>query len=234
MSDPTAARLQRLDSCAFSDALDQLGMTGAVAGLAPCTVRRRIVGKVITVRLAAGTPAISETPRHLCTTAIEAAAPGQILVVEQRTGIDAAGWGGVLSNAALARGLTGVIVDGPARDIDEATDLGFPVYARGRTARTARGRIHEAETGGTVVIGDTAVQSGDWAVADSSGVVFIEARSIEKVLQAAERIALREALMTKAVLSGDPVTKVMGRSYETMLSGAAVEPACGPDQDGGR
>jgi hypothetical protein len=50
--------------------------------------------------------------RHLCTTSIEAAQPGDVIVVEQRTGIEAAARGGMLSNAAKRRGLAGVIVEG--------------------------------------------------------------------------------------------------------------------------
>jgi regulator of RNase E activity RraA len=212
-----AERLRRLDVCAISDALDQLKLPPVVTGLLPCTVRRRIAGQVITVKLAAGTPPEGSPAKHLCTTAIETADPGDIVVVEQRTGLDAAGWGGILSNAASARGLAGVIVEGPARDIDEAADLGFPVYARGQTARTARGRVHEVATGAEIVVGDSRVRSGDWVVADSSGVAFIGASDFERVLGAAERIARREALMTKAVLEGQPVSQVMGADYEHML-----------------
>jgi 4-hydroxy-4-methyl-2-oxoglutarate aldolase len=211
-------RLRRLDVCAVSDALDQLKLPSAVTGIGPRTARRRIAGQVVTVRLAAGSAPPEATPRHLCTTAIEAAPVGGVVVVEQRTGLDASGWGGILSNAALTRALSGVIVEGPARDIDEAADLGFPVYARSQTARTARGRIHEAETGGEIQVGDVKVRNGDFVVADSSGVTFIPADQLEAVLAAAERIVQREAAMTKAVLTGAPVSQVMGGAYEHMLS----------------
>ena len=220
-----AKRLRRLDVCCVSDALDQLGLPSAVTGLTPRTVRGAISGPVVTVRLAQGAPPPGHPPRHLCTTAIESAQPGGVIVVEQRTGVDAAGWGGMLSNAAVVRGLSGVILDGPARDIDEAADLGFPVFARGQTARTARGRVHEVETGGEITVGDVLVRSGDWVVADSSGVAFIAASDLTTVLDAAERIAKRETLMTKDILEGRPVSGVMGASYEQMLEPKATEPA---------
>jgi regulator of RNase E activity RraA len=212
-----AGWLRRLDVCAISDALDQLGLPPAVTGLAPRTVRKRIAGQVVTVKLAAGSPASGLPGKHLCTAAIEAAQPGDVVVVEQRTGLDAAGWGGILSNAACMRGLAGVIVEGHARDVDEAADLAFPIYARGQTARTARGRVHEVATGAQIMVGDVQVQCGDWVVADSSGVAFVPASEIERVLGAAERIARREALMTQAVLEGQPVSQVMGADYERML-----------------
>ena len=217
MSDDPATRLARLDACAISDALDQLGLPGSVTGLAPLAARKRVSGPVITVKLAAGKSPAGAPARHLCTTAIDRSARGQVIVIEQRTGIECAGWGGILSNAARLKGVSGVIVEGLARDVDEALEIGFAVYARGATARTARGRIHEASTGEPVQVGDVAVKTGDWVVADGSGTAFIPAGRIDEVLDAAERIALREATMTRAVLAGKPVSAVMGGDYEAML-----------------
>jgi 4-hydroxy-4-methyl-2-oxoglutarate aldolase len=219
MADEISRRLAKLDVCALSDALDQLGLPSAVTGIAPRTVRRRVSGRAMTVKLAAG-KSTSGPPRHLCTLAIDSAAPGDVIVVEQTTGIDAAGWGGILSNAAKQKGLAGAIIDGPARDIDEAADLDFPVYARSATARTARGRIHEIASGEPILVGGVTLAAGDYVAADSSGMVCIAADKIAVVLDAAERIAAREAVMTKDVLAGSPVSKVMGASYEHMLQSA--------------
>ncbi|KQX25136.1 MULTISPECIES: RraA family protein [unclassified Sphingomonas] len=210
-------RLGRLDACCISDAGDQIGLPPAVTGIGWRSVRGRIAGRVATVTLAAGT-APNGSHRHLCTSAIERAGAGDVIVIEQRTGIDAAGWGGILSNAAKVRGLAGVIVEGPARDIDEAAELGFPVYSRSATCRTARGRIFEIASGEPVTVGDTLVNEGDYVVADSSGVVFVPASRIEELLAAAEKIAAREAAMTSSVRAGEPVSEVMGARYETMLS----------------
>src|ERR1043165_2561395 len=104
-------RLSRLDSCAVSDALDKLGLKGSVTGIERFSTDRRITGQVLTVKLdrAEG----RTNTRHLCTAAIEAAKPGDIIVVEQRTGLDAASWGGNLSIGAKVRGVAGVIVEGP-------------------------------------------------------------------------------------------------------------------------
>ena len=217
MADDFATRLARLDACAVSDALDQLGLPPSVTGLGSRAAKGRVSGSIVTVKLAAGKPPEGTTPRHLCTTAIDMATPGQVIVVEQRTGIECAGWGGILSNAARGRGVSGVIVEGLARDVDEAAEIGFPVYARGCTARTARGRIYEIATGEPISVGDLTVATGDWVVVDGSGAAFISADRIADVLAAAERIAAREAGMTKAVLVGHPVSTVMGGDYEHLL-----------------
>jgi 4-hydroxy-4-methyl-2-oxoglutarate aldolase len=215
MSDTALDRLRRLDACAVSDTLDRLGLPSAVTGLAPRSARQRIAGRVCTVKLEAANGRTAS--RHLCTAAIEAAEAGDVIVIEQKSGIDAAGCGGILSVGAKTKGVAGVIVDGPARDIDEATELGFPVYARAVTARTARGRIIEVATGTPVTIGDVTVAAGDYVLADSSGVVFVAAAELERVVAEAEKIATREAAMAKAARSGEPMSQVMGADYERML-----------------
>jgi len=210
------ARLAQLDTCAISDALDKLGLKGVAAGIHRVATDRRISGRVVTAKLEPddGRPAAS---RHLGTTAIESAQPGDVIVMEQRTGIDAAAWGGNLSLAAQLRGVAGTIVEGPARDVDEAHGYGYPVFARSRTPHTARGRIVEVGTNLPIVVGDVAVSPGDYVVADGTGVVFVRASDIEAVLTAADAVLARERAMVEALRSGTPVTQVMGITYETML-----------------
>jgi 4-hydroxy-4-methyl-2-oxoglutarate aldolase len=155
--------------------------------------------------------------RHLCTAAIEAASPGDIIVVEQRTGLDAASLGGNLSIGAQVRGVAGVIVDGPVRDVDESRELDFPVFARDHTARTARGRIVEVATNQPIQVGDVTVSPGDYAVADGSAAVFVAQADIERVLETAEAIVAREEAIGQALREGQPISQVMGANYEHML-----------------
>ena len=220
-SDDSLKRLGRLDCCAVSDAMDKLGLQGRVAsGLEQRATQRRIAGRAVTYRLVAtgAAPAPPQgVPRHLGTTAIELAQPGDVIVVEQRTGIDAGSWGGILTLGAKLRKVAGVVVDGPVRDIDEARAYDFPVYCRSLTARTARGRVVEAETNQPVTIGEVRVSPGDYVIADASGVAFVPASEIDRVLDAAETIAGREAAMAKALLQGKPIHEVMGADYEHML-----------------
>ncbi len=212
-----AERLSHMDSCAVSDALDKLGLTGAVTGLGRVSTDQRIAGQVRTVKLdrAEGRP----STRHLCTMAIETSVPGDIIVCEQRTGLDAACWGGNLTIAAQMRGVAGAIIEGPARDIDESRQLGFPVFARAITGRTARGRILEVATGEPIQVGDVIVHPGDYVIADASSVVFIAQADIERVLEAAEAIWQREALISQALREGKPASQAMGANYEQMLKG---------------
>jgi 4-hydroxy-4-methyl-2-oxoglutarate aldolase len=212
----TFNRMAALDACAVSDALDSLGVDGVVNGIVRRSTDKRIVGRVQTMKLSAGAPPAGSNT-HLGTRSIEAATSTDVIVVQQKTGVNAAGWGGVLATAAKEKGIRGVIVDGPARDVDEYEDIGLPVFSRSVTPRTARGRIYESGVNVGVEIGEVSVNPGDLVIADGSGVVFIPAEMADKVLDAAESVVAREKLMVEAVKKGEPVTAVMGKDYETML-----------------
>lgn len=216
MNDALVARLARLDTCGVSDALDRLGLEGAVLGMRPMWPCPRIAGLVITVRLKRADPG-ELSPRHLGTAAIEAGGPGSVIVVEHHDREDAAGWGGILSLAAKLKGIEGVIVDGTCRDVDDSRDAGFPVYARAATPMTARGRVVEASMGEPIRVGDLHVANGDYVIADSSGVVFLGGARAEEIISTAEELAVREAAMAEAVRAGRSVVEVMGANYESML-----------------
>lgn len=210
------ARLARIDCCALSDALDRLKLGGQATGLPQMSGDGRIAGRVITVRLGTGEPPPGP-PRHLGTTAIGLAEPGDIVVVEQQSGVEAGCWGGLLTIGAMERGVAGVIANGPVRDIDEARGYGFPIFTNKVTSLTARGRVVEKETNGPVQIGSVTVRPGDYVVADNSASIFISPENVEAVLQTAEDIIARETTMAAAIRSGVPIADVMGGSYEHML-----------------
>src|SRR5262245_51200264 len=209
-------RLSRLDCCAVSDAMDKLGLRGVVTGIHQYSTQRRLAGRVLTVKLGID-DSRTTVARHLSTAAIEMANPGEIIVVEQRTGMDAAAWGGNLSLGAKVRGVAGVICEGPARDIDECREHDFPVYARDHTCSTARGRLIEVATNDPITIGTILVTPGNYVLADASAVVFIRAADLARVLDAAEKIVEKEKLMAESIRAGTPIGKVMGADYESML-----------------
>lgn len=215
MSDDLVRRLSVLDACAVSDAMDAAGVTSAVLGIRALSTDQRIVGRAITVQL--GPDVGVKAKRHLCTAAVEAAGPGDVIVVSNGARTDVAGWGGILSLAAKQQGVEGVVIDGACRDLDESREMGLPVYARASVAVTARGRIVEEAWNVPITCAERAVSPGDYVIADASGVVFVPAHLAETVVQSAERIAARERLMADAVRAGKPVSEVMGASYETML-----------------
>jgi regulator of RNase E activity RraA len=208
------SRLLHLDTCVVSDALDKLGLTGVAPGVGRLSTDKKIAGRVHTVKLENAHGKLAN--RHLCTGAIEAATSGEILVVEHHSRADCAGWGGILSRAAIVKGISGVIVDGMCRDIDESRELGFPVFARGVVPTTARGRIIETGFDCPITVSHVIVHPGDWVIADGSGVVFMRPDDVESIINQAEQLVARETALIKDIEAGTPVSKVMSRTYEHM------------------
>lgn len=201
-------RLRGLDSCAVSDALDTLGLNGAVTGLAPrWSIKEPTAGRVRTVKAA---PKSSAGPAvHIATPLVAVADTDDVVVIDNHGRTDVSCWGGLLAEAARQRGIAGVIIDGACRDVQESEAADLPLYARAAVPVSARGRIVQESMDAPIQICGVQVFSGDLVIADWNGVVFISAATAEQVITLAERIASREAAMSEAVRSGRNVAEVM-------------------------
>jgi regulator of RNase E activity RraA len=202
------SRLGSLDACAVSDALDTLGLPGAVVGIRPLwPVEHVVAGRARTIQ-AAPKPG-SGQGQHIGTPLIVVADEGDVAVIANGGREDVSCWGGILAAAAVERGMTGVVIDGACRDIAESDELDLPVFGRAVVPVSARGRIVQTAMDVPIEFAGVTVNSGDYVVADRSGVVFVPAAEAERVAALAERITAREAAMTEAVRNGDPVDEVM-------------------------
>ncbi len=211
-------RLERLDTCAVSDALDRLQLRGATIGIRPLWPCPRIVGRAVTVKIV---PAgIAKPSVHLATPAIEAAEPGDVVVVDNAGRTDVSSWGDILSNAALTRGVRGVVIDGACRDIDGSREIGFPVFGKAVVPVTARGRIIQESFNTPIQVAGVQVRPGDLLIADGSGAVFIPREKASEVIEVGKRLAAREAAMVEAGRAGRSVVDVM---HDTQFDAALEE-----------
>ena len=144
----------------------------------------RIAGPAFTVR----------TGKHdnlMFHAAIYLAKIGDVIVVEAGDDEMAVAGGNVCA-IAQRNGVAGLVVDGVIRDVAEARELGFPVFARGVIpipgAKSAVTPLQEpARCGGVTV------QPGDIVVADEEGIVVTPHARQEQVLGDARAGLAREA-----------------------------------------
>jgi regulator of RNase E activity RraA len=210
-------RLAKLDTCAVSDGMDRLGLKGATFGVRPMWSCPRIVGRAVTMKIKPA--ALDKSKHHLGTQAIVAANPGDIIVIDNGGRPDASCWGGLLSLAAQTKGVSGVVIDGACRDVDESREVGFPVYARAAVPMTARGRVMEESFNREIEFAGVQVHPGDLVIADGSGIVIIPRAKEEDVLREAEGVAATEARMGEGIREGMSVLEVLERlGYEQMLN----------------
>lgn len=209
-------RFQKLATTNLSDALDKVGIKGAVIGIRPMFDCPKIVGRAVTIKITAA--GMVKSKFHLGVRAIDAANPGDVIIIDNRGDINNNCWGEILSMAAKMKGVSGVVVDGAVRDIDACKEFGFPVYAKGVVPITARGRMMEESFNEIIRIGDIQVRPGDIVVADVNGVVIIPEEKIDEVLEAAEDILKKEEAMIEELRKGFSIVEVDQRySYEAML-----------------
>jgi regulator of RNase E activity RraA len=214
-----------MDSTVVSDALDGLNLPAGLGGLRPAWGMPRFAGRARTVALEvdAGGPA----DPHLATSVVADARPGDVLVMANGGRLDVSCWGGILSLGCVQQGVVGVVADGACRDVEEAQDLGLPVFARGVSPRTARGRLRQRATAVPVQVEDVTVTEGDLVIADPSGVVFVPAGRAEEVLASAEAIVRREAAISAAIRAGVRIDQAM---HDARLAGQA-EPEKSQEQE---
>jgi len=114
---------------------------------------------------------------------------------------------GELSSETLAyKKVLGYIVDGGCRDSAFIETLGFPVFCKYFTPVDVVGKWAATAFGEPIQIGDVAIHTGDYALADRDGIVIIPEAIVTEVVQQTEEVLGTENLVRKAILQGvDPV-----------------------------
>lgn len=210
-------RLEKLSTTNLSDALDALGYKGSTFGIVPMWhSMTKVIGPAVTVKMTAAGE--TKGKHHLGVMAIATAEKGDVIVIDNGGRIDTSCWGGILTNGAKMKGVSGVVIDGACRDVDEFVDCGFNVYARGSVVATARGRIMEEATNVMVQFAGVQVRPGDIVVGDKSGVVIIPIEHLVEVVDKAEVLEKKESAMVAEILAGVPMLDVDSKyNYERML-----------------
>jgi regulator of RNase E activity RraA len=196
-----------LDTAAVSDALEGCGLPPGQGGLRPMWGRPTLAGFAATAEL--------EPLRgvhggaHLLTEVVARSGADDVLVVANGGRTDVSSWGGILSMGASVRSIRGVVVDGACRDVAQARELGFPVFARAQFPVTARGRLRQKSAGEPVRLGDVTVEQGDVVLAEEGGVVVVPGARALEVLAAAQVISAREAQIEAEVHAGVALPQAM-------------------------
>jgi 4-hydroxy-4-methyl-2-oxoglutarate aldolase len=118
-------------------------------------------------------------------------------------------WGEVLTTAAEAAGILGLVIDGTVRDLGALEKHRFPVFARGAGLRGAS-KTGPGATGGLTVLGEAQVAAGDWLVADMDGVVAIAAASFDACLAAGHARAAKERALFEELRAGATTVGLLG------------------------
>jgi 4-hydroxy-4-methyl-2-oxoglutarate aldolase len=142
--------------------------------------------------------------------AMERAPRGSVLVVTTDNFV-AGYWGEVLTVAAEAAGVVGLVIDGGARDIAALARRRFPVFARGVSVRGTT-KSSAPSVGKPISFTGVTVAAGDLVVADDDGVIVLPAADAERTLAAGVARAAKEAEMMKKLAAGATTVDLLGLS----------------------
>ena len=196
----TVERLQGFDwttpFIADACALLRLPLRLGPQALGPMNADHRIAGPACPARHAGSTDVFLE--------AIDAAKPGDVLVIDNTGRLDEACIGDLVAGEAHIAGMAGIVVWGAHRDTAAIAAIGIPVWSLGtypagpQELRTRSPHALEAAS-----LSHVTVTKDDFVFADVDGVVVVESSLLPRVVEAARDIAVREQAQSARLLQGE-------------------------------
>jgi 4-hydroxy-4-methyl-2-oxoglutarate aldolase len=179
------------------------GRTGMIdPSIRPAWPGAKICGPAMTVEC----PPCDNLMLHI---AVANAPPGCILVATVGSYVLAGAWGEILTEAARARGVGGLVIDGAVRDIDAIEALKFPVFSRGRAIASCTkerpGRVNVP-----IQFGGATVSRGDLIFGNADGLVVIKQVRIEEVYEAASARRKTESEIIAKLRQGRTTLELLG------------------------
>jgi 4-hydroxy-4-methyl-2-oxoglutarate aldolase len=121
-----------------------------------------------------------------------------------------------MATDAVNRGLAGLVVAGPVRDIADIDGLGFPVWCAG-TAPGQAAKAAVVSVGLPVVVGGVLVASGDQVIADRDGVVVVPAAEWPALQAEVTALAAKEDKTRDRLAAGERLADVNGLDLSRFL-----------------
>ncbi len=137
--------------------------------------------------------------------ALDMAKEGDVIIVSNEGGVDNRSlMGEIMFTYASYKKLTGLVLDGPIRDVDAAKQMALPIYA---TGTTPGGPYKEGpgEVNVPISCGGISVNPGDIVVMDSDGVIIIPLKDAPEVLAAAQKLQANDE--AKVIAAGNGTAK---------------------------
>ena len=134
---------------------------------------------------------------------------------------DTAVWGGIMTRAAIKRGIGGLVVDGAVRDVAEIRELGFSCFSR---AIVPAGP-HKGFGGvidGLIACAGCPVSPGDIVIGDDDGVCVVPLQRAAEIHAASLNKVAQEEETNAQTADGKLPAESLGASTE--IDGLSVVP----------
>jgi Demethylmenaquinone methyltransferase len=171
--------------------------------------RTKIVGPASTAVLRRVLKADARVYPNRALEILDEAPAGSVIVYVLEDGLNIAGMGNLMATTAKVRGLAGAVIDGGVRDIEEITEIGFPVYSRSVTPATSVGRLVSISKNEPVTCGGVRVRPGDYVMGDWDGVVVVPVEAAERVVELIRQYDEKESRMVPIIKETKSMLKAL-------------------------
>jgi len=179
---------------------DAMHRKGAITGIKPLKKGYKMVGKALTVKTMDGDWA---KPVE----AIEKAKEGDVIVIDANGGKIAV-WGELASWSCKMKKISGAVIDGAVRDVDDIVKMDFPVFAKNVAPNAGEPKGY-GEIGVEIVCGGQKVKNDDWVVGDDSGVVVVPKENAVEIGNRALDVMEKENRIREEIKRGSVLSVVM-------------------------
>jgi 3-hexulose-6-phosphate synthase/6-phospho-3-hexuloisomerase len=179
---------------------DAMHRKGAMSGILSICGNVKMVGKAVTVQTVAGDWA---KPVE----AIDVAGENEVIVINNDGAVHIAPWGELATLSCMKKGLSGVVIDGAVRDVDDIRAMKFPVFAKAIVPNAGEPKGF-GEINAEIQCGGQSVCPGDWIVGDESGVVVIPSVRAYEIARRALEVRKNEERIREEIRRGSTLSQV--------------------------
>ncbi|MCG8510286.1 MAG: 4-carboxy-4-hydroxy-2-oxoadipate aldolase/oxaloacetate decarboxylase [Rhodospirillales bacterium] len=193
------ANLAALGAATLHEAMGQRGALPHT--IKPVYQGMKVAGPALTVD---GKPADNLMAHY----ALSLGQPGDVLVVDYKAYLESGPWGDVMTTAALAKGIAGLIVNGAVRDVESCWEMGFPLFAI-TTSMKGSTKMLPGSINVPIVIGDIRIAPGDIVVGDDDGVVVVPRQEAAETLEKAQAREAKEEEIRGQLKAGKTTVELL-------------------------
>ncbi|HZK29619.1 MAG TPA: bifunctional hexulose-6-phosphate synthase/ribonuclease regulator [Methanoregula sp.] len=179
---------------------DAMHRKGAMSGILSICGNVKMVGKAVTVQTVAGDWA---KPVE----AIDVAGKNEVIVINNDGAVHIAPWGELATLSCMKKGISGVVIDGAVRDVDDIRAMKYPVFAKAIVPNAGEPKGF-GEINAEIQCCGQSVCPGDWIVGDESGVVVIPSVRAYEIARRALEVRKNEERIREEIHRGSTLSQV--------------------------
>jgi len=179
---------------------DAMHRKGAMSGIVSMCGNVKMVGRAVTVQTFPGDWA---KPVE----AIDVARKNEVIVINNDGATNVAPWGELATLSCVKKGISGVVIDGAVRDVDDIRIMKFPLFAKAVVPNAGEPKGF-GEINAEIQCGGQYIRPGDWIVGDESGVVVIPAERAYEIARRALEVRKNEERIREEIRRGSTLSEV--------------------------